>query len=121
MLENLTPSQEKVKYITRAEIASRLGLCPSSIAKFIKSGKVPGKTIRNGRHWYYDRDIVEDWMIGKQERTKIEKEKRKASDEDIYGIRTRKQPFVYSGRTLMHILFCQPALRNGTLKYEDCK
>jgi hypothetical protein len=40
---------------------------------------------------------------------------------DVYGIRLKKPVFVYSGKTLMHILFCQPSLRNGRHTYNDCK
>jgi hypothetical protein len=48
--------------------------------------------------------------------------KEKQYKEDIWGInKNTRKPFVYSGRILMHILFCQPALRNGRYSYGDCK
>jgi len=47
--------------------------------------------------------------------------KNEENKNDVYGIRVKKPNFVYSGKILMHILFCQPALRNERHNYKDCK
>jgi hypothetical protein len=110
------------KYITRLEIAQRTNMSVEAIKRSTHCGNIPGQTTQLGRFIYYEREPVEVWIeqLNSKGKPKQYSESKK-KPLDIYGIRDKRKNFVYSGRTLMHILFCQPALRHGRHTYEDCK
>jgi predicted DNA-binding transcriptional regulator AlpA len=106
-------------YITRREIATKTQLSIETIKRLCNEGNLP-KPIREGRYLCYIREEGEQWIkernsLGLKPQNSIKENK------DVWCIRGKKQPFVYSGRILMHILFCQPALRNGRYSYTDCQ
>ena len=121
VVDNLTKQETESRYITRYEIAEQLGVSYKAVQQSFRRGKIPGPIVQVGQHVFYDREIVEAWIKKKKASTNMTIYEEKIKDKDLYGIRASKMPFVYSGRTLMHILFCQPALRNGRHTYEDCK
>jgi predicted DNA-binding transcriptional regulator AlpA len=112
-------TMDKVKYITRREIATRTQLSIETIKRLCDEGKLP-EPIRNNRFIHYNRKEGEQW-IKDRNALGLKPQVRDKGNKDVWCIRNKRDPFVYSGRTLMHILFCQPALRNGRHSYEDCK
>jgi predicted DNA-binding transcriptional regulator AlpA len=108
----------KAQYITRREIATKTQLSIETIKRLCDEGKLP-EPIREGRFLAYNREEGEKW-IKERNALGIKPQVRNKADKDVWCIRGKKQHFVYSGRILMHILFCQPALRNGRFTYEDC-
>jgi len=110
------------KYISRQEIALRLGVSKESVKQQCIKGAIKSPVIQYKRFMYYDRKIAEEWMIKFADNKRHTNAKReKTGNYDVWGVRANKKRFVYSGKTLMHILFCQPALRNGRYSYQDCK
>jgi predicted DNA-binding transcriptional regulator AlpA len=108
----------KDQFITRREIATRTQLSIETIKRLCDEGKLP-EPIREGRFLAYKREEGEKW-IKERNALGIKPQVRNKADKDVWGVRDKRKPFVYSGRILMHILFCQPALRNGRFTYEDC-
>jgi hypothetical protein len=114
----------KELYITRREIATRTQLSIETIKRFCDEGKLI-EPIRDRRFIRYPRYEGEKW-IEERNALGVKPHYRNKSDKDAWCIRGKKKPFIYSGRILMHILFCQPAIRNSPIKekrytYEDCK
>jgi predicted DNA-binding transcriptional regulator AlpA len=109
---------DKALYITRREIAIRTNLNVETIRRFCEEGRLP-EPIRRGRFLVYDREEGEKW-IKERNSLWIKPRYKPTNEKDVWCIRGKKTNFVYSGRILMHILFCQPALRNGRFTYEDC-
>jgi hypothetical protein len=118
----------KIKYITREEIARRLDISTNSIRCLCRRGSIPEPVVKFANHFYYDREALEIYIKTRLEQKQsliergyVPKSKEETPSKDVWNVRGKKgSKFVYSGRTLMHILFCQPALRNGQYTYEDC-
>jgi predicted DNA-binding transcriptional regulator AlpA len=106
-------------YITRREIATRTQLSIETIKRLCDEGQLPEVIRERNRFVYYKREEGEQW-IKERNALGLKPQHRHKGEKDVWCIRGRKQPFVYSGRTLMHILFCQPALRHGRHSYKDC-
>jgi predicted DNA-binding transcriptional regulator AlpA len=119
-MKDLTPLQIKQQYIQMTELATQLNCSIATIRSRISNGNFPGEIIREGRNIYFKRKEGEAWVLKEQDETEQKIIKISKQNKDIWCIRTKKDPFVYKGKTLMHILFCQPALRNGKYTYEDC-
>jgi hypothetical protein len=108
------------KYITRQEIRERTRLPIETVRKLcIKNTQL--SPIRIGNHIYYDRNAGEYFIEELNTTEKRSKSHKQPNEKDVWGVRQPKRVFVYSGKTLMHILFCQPALRNGRYSYQDCE
>lgn len=52
------------KIMTTKEIAKYLRLHQITICKLSKEGKIP--SIRIGRVWRFDKDVIDEWIAGSQ-------------------------------------------------------
>ena len=126
-------------FITRQEIAHRLGVAYKVISRLDKQGHIPGPKIcvsddNIGRPKIsYDRAIIEPWIETQEVKDSIENSQKCDSEtgndsfqareerKDVWGIRknknSKRKNFVYSGRVADVILFCQPALLNRGHKF----
>ena len=125
-------------FITRQEIAHRLGVAYKVISRLDKQGHIPGQKTRVsddncGRPKIgYDRSVIEPWIETQEVKRLIENSQKCISEindsfqareenKDVWGIRksknSKRKNFVYSGRVADVILFCQPALLNRGHKF----
>jgi DNA-directed RNA polymerase specialized sigma subunit len=113
--------EELHKYISRREIATQLGISKEGVKQHCLRRDVLQPIGYFGRFLYYDRAKTEAWILKfKNNKHHVNAKKETTKVTDVYGIRSNKKKIIYSGKMLMHILFCQPALRNGKYTYEDC-
>ena len=128
-------------YISRRDAARLLMVSTHTIIRMEKTGRIPLPVVKfdqiqsTRKIFGYERAGFKDWAKTNPIRhpgfTSLEKRQQRQSAkktsyshgglEDVYNIQAKRPPFVYSGRLLMMILFCQPALRNGRYSYADCK
>jgi DeoR/GlpR family transcriptional regulator of sugar metabolism len=106
------------KYMSRADIALEIGVSIETVKRLLQYHKIPGPVIKQRGMLLYDKDLIQNWLKERKETYKPKNNRRHC--EDAWGVRDKRRSFVYSGKTLMHILFCQPALRNGRYTYNDC-
>jgi len=129
-------------YIGRDEASLVLGVSRNCIIRMDASGRIPCASKKmvsdktGQKRIVYDRAEFMEWaktnpirhtrykdfdkrmesLRLKQQNPPIKKE----NIEDVYNIKGKRANFVYSGKLLMHILFCQPALRYSRFSYDDC-
>ena len=129
------------KYISRKEAANLLMVSVNTIRTMDKNGRIPCKAVyirikeSQKKIVCYDRELFTQFAATnpvrhpgfKSEEVRLSRKTRKKNsyatecEEDVYGIKSKRDNFVYSGKAMMIILFCQPALRYGRYSYADCR
>lgn len=129
------------KYISRRDASIILMVSTNSLLRMEKTGRIPFEVIlfkveeSVKRICGYDRKEFLAWAATNPVRHPAFKSEAKrlsrmtgkkqsysrgTNNEDVYNIRAKRPAFTFSGRKLMTILFCQPALRHGRYTYDDC-